>query len=373
MPRIIDTQIPKFILFTASLTLGIYITGCSQQPHYIGETEHATAVRNSQALVPMPPWPKGDERGMANTLGVGTSMRCAYHLNRPDARVYELSHLRSNDIPSSPWAVSMQYEYSSTAGVPNSIIVYHSGTKVIGVSGAQGTQMDAFGHFGYLDEIWDGAGKFPAENAKYYGGYTQAEVKPSPDLPIQKLGIDKAPPIITSAVLIDAKTYLGKGESMTAGQQIHEEDIEEMLAAQGLAWRGLLPGDVLFIYTGWGDHWGKDFYYQGGPGLSLNAAKYLEKKMVVLVALDNPFTDPVNLGQFDGKSNPPPGWPSELAGAPAHYYNLTQSGIHQIQNIALAQMAADKVWTSCTIILPIKVVGAAGAPVSPVAVGEPDE
>jgi kynurenine formamidase len=173
---------------------------------------------------------------MANTLGIGTSMRCAYHLNQPNATIYELSHLRSNEIPSSPWGASMQYEYSPTTGVPNSIIVHHTGTKVTGVSGAQGTQMDAFGHFGYLDEIWDGEG-------------------------------------ITSAVLLDAKTHIGNGEPMKAGQQIHSKDIEEMLEAQGLAWRGLLPGDVLFIYTGWGDHWDKDFYYQGGPGLSLDAAK----------------------------------------------------------------------------------------------------
>ncbi len=373
MTRVIDKQIFILVVFTASIALGMYLTGCSQQPDYIGETDHATVVKNSQAFVPVPPWPKGDERGMANTLGVGTLMRCAYHLNQPDAAFYELSHLRSNDMPSSPWAEPMQYEYSSTVAIPNSIITHHLGTKVIGVSGAQGTQMDALAHFGYLDEIWDGSGEVPAKEAKYYGGYTQAEVKPSPDLPLQKLGIDKAPPIITSAVLLDAKTYLGKGEPMKAGQQIHGKDIEEMLAAQGLAWRGLLPGDVLFIYTGWGDHWEKDFYYKGGPGLSLNAAKYLERKMVVLVALDNPFTDAVNLGQFAGEAIPPTETPPEVAGAPAHYYNLTQSGIHQIQNIALTQMATDKVWTSCTIILPIKVVGAAGAPVSPVAVGGPDE
>ena len=158
---------------------------------------------------------------------------------------------------------------------------------------------------------------------------------------------------------------------MQAGQQIHARDIEAMVAAQGLAWRGILPGDVLYIYTGWSDYWQEDFYYQGGPGLSLDAAKYLEKKMIVLVALDNPFTDPVNLGQFAGKASPPAGTPPEVAGAPAHYYNLTQSGIHQIQNISLAPMAKDKVWTSCTVILPVKVLGAAGAPVNPVAVGQP--
>ena len=113
-------------------------------------------------------------------------------------------------------------------------------------------------------------------------------------------------------------------------------------------------------YTGWGDSWEEDFYYDGGPGLSLDAAKYLESKMIVLVALDNPFTDAVNISQFAGESEPPPGTPTDSGGAPVHNYNLAKSGIHQIQNIALAQMAGDKVWTSCTIILPIKVVGAAG-------------
>jgi kynurenine formamidase len=373
MPGLLDKQSIKLLVLTVLLVSGIGLSGCSQQTRPGDEKDHAAVVRNSQSLVPMPPWPEGDERGMANTLGAGTSMRCAYHLNQPDSKVYELSYLRSNQIPLSPWAEPMKYEYSPTAGVPNSIIVHHTGTKVTGVSGAQGTQMDAFGHFGYLEEVWDGEGAFPAEKAKFYGGYSQAEVKPAPELPLQKLGIDKAPPIITSAVLLDAKTHLGGGEPMTAGQQIHSKHIEEMLAVQGLTWRGLLPGDVLYIYTGWGDYWEEDFYYQGGPGLSLEAAQYLEQKKIVLVALDNPFTDPVNLGQFAGKASPPPGTPPEVAGAPAHYYNLTQAGIHQIQNISLAQMAEDKVWTSCTVILPVKVVGAAGAPVSPVAVGEPDE
>ena len=358
--------------FTTFFVAAICLNGCGYETRTIDNTNQATMVKMSRTLVPLPPWPDSDELGMANTLGAGTSMRCAYHLNQPDAQVYELSHLRSNVMPSSPWAAPIQYEYSPTAGVPNSIIAHHPGTKVIGVSGAQGTQMDAFAHFGYLDEVWDGEGEYPTDKVKYYGGYTEAQVKLTPDSPLRKLGIDKAPPIITSAILLDAKTYLGKGEPMKAGQQIHGIDIDSMLEEQGLDWRGLLPGDVLYIYTGWSDYWHEDFYYHGGPGLSIDAAKYLEKKMVVLVALDNPFTDPVELGQFSGKSNPPPGTPSEVAGAPAHYYNLTQSGIHQIQNVALAQMASDKVWTSCTIILPIKVVGAAGAPVSPVAIGVPN-
>lgn len=376
MPKVTTEKTYYLRQVTAILALGMCCIGCTQEggnrpgAETQEVTDHATVVRASHAKVPLPPWPEGDQRGMANTLGAGTWMRCAYHLNQPKANVYELSHVRSNDMPSPPWAKPMQYEYSLAMGFPNSIIASHVGEKVIGVSGAQGTQMDAFGHWGYLDEIWDGKGEFPANKTKYYGGYTQAEVKPTPDSPLQKLGIDKAPPIITSAVLLDAKTYLGKGESMKAGQQIHGIDIENMLAAQGLAWRGLLPGDVLYIYTGWGDLWDEDFYYDGGPGLSFDAAKYLEKKMVVLVALDNPFTDAVNLGQFAGKAEPPPGTPAEVH-APVHHHNLTHSGIHNIQNAKLSKMAEEKVWTSCTVILPIKVEGGSGAPVNPIAIGVP--
>lgn len=358
--------------FTTFFVAALCLNGCGHESPGDNDLDQATVIRLSRTLVPQPPWPDADELGMANTLGAGTSMRCAYHMNQPDAQVYELSHLRSNDMPSSPWAAPIQYEYSPTDGVPHSLVAHHPGTKIIGVSGAQGTQMDAFGHWGYLEEVWNGEGEYPSHKVKYYGGFTEDQVKPSRESPLLKLGIDKAPPIITSAVLLDAKAHLGKGEAMRAGQQIHGKDIEDMLEAQGLAWRGLLPGDVLYIYTGWSDHWSEEFYYHGGPGLSFDAAEYLKAKMVVLVALDNPFTDAVNLGQLTGKAEPPPGTPAHVGGAPVHHQNLAYSGIHQIQNMALGRMAADKVWTSCTIILPIKVVGAAGAPVSPVAIGVPN-
>jgi len=360
----------------AVLTAVMGLHGCTQptddgkQGNIKPATEYATVIEASRSRVRLPPWPEGDERGMGNTLGAGTWMRCAYHLNQPGAKLYELAHLRSNDMPSSPWVEPMRYDYSPTLGLPNTIIAYHPGVKVTGVSGAQGTQMDAFGHWGYLDEIWDGRGEFPASKTKYYGGYVEADVKPSPDSSLQKLGIEKATPIVTSAVLLDAKTYLGGGRSMKPGKQINGKDIEEMLTAQGLAWRGLLPGDVLYIYTGWGDYWEEDFYYDGGPGLSLDAAKYLEEKKIVLVALDNPFTDAVNLGQFTGSALPPPNTPIDVP-TPVHHRNLTHSGIHNIQNIALGTLAAEKVWTSCTVILPIKVKGASGAPVNPIAIGVP--
>ena len=238
----------------------------------------------------------------------------------------------------------------------------------------KGLTFDALGHFGALARPWDGVSAFPTDEVVYYGGFRQAEVKPEPSSMLCKLGIDKAPPIITTAVLLDAKSHIGGGKSLQPGTTITAADIERMLAAQGLSERGILPGDVLYIYTGWGDYWAdpdKDrVYYTKGPGLAYDAAKFLEQKAIVLIALDNPFTDAVNEGQLSGKAPPPKDYPPGLPFA-IHYHMLTQAGIHQIQNANLGAMAADKVWTCCTIILPLRVRGGGGSPVRPVAIGIP--
>ncbi len=333
-------------------------------------------VERSKALVPSPPWGQGDQMGMGNTIGSGTWLRCSYHLANSNSRTYEVSHIRSMSMPMSPFGVPLKYVYRPTASIPGTKHAFNDEQLEAGQPGAQGTQMDALGHFAVLDEAWDGKGDIPVDTSTYYGGLGQSEVKPTPDSPLLKLGIENAPPIVTSAVLLDAKTHLGGGQPMKPGQLVTKADIEAMLKAQGLAWRGLLPGDVLYIYTGWGDNW-KDpdtekFYYSKGPGLSYDAAKYIGEKAVVLLALDNPFTDPVNDGQLMGKAGPPEGTPPGLPFA-VHHQNLSQSGVHQIQNASLAKMAQDKVWTSCTMILPLRSRGGAGSPVRPVAIGAPNQ
>lgn len=336
--------------------------------------EPAALPKQSKAAVPAPPWPSGDQLGMANTQGPGTWMRCAPFLSAADATAYELSHIRSNTMPMSPFGTPLKYRYRSTVGIPGTLHAFNGEEVVSGEPGAQGAQMDALGHFAVLDQPWDGKSDFPADRATYYGGYTQQQVKPSPASPLLKLGIENVPPIITSAVLLDAKATVGGGKRLEPGQEVTAEHIEAMLKAQGLSERGLLAGDVVYIYTGWGDQWQdpdrEETYYTMGPGLAYDAAKYLEEKRVVLVALDNPFTDPVSAGQLQGKAPPPKGAPAGLPFA-IHHHNLTQAGIYNIQNAKLDELAANKVWTSCTMILPLRSQGGSGSPVRPVAIGVP--
>jgi kynurenine formamidase len=319
-----------------------------------------------------PPWPASDEIGMAKALGPATWARCAPHLANPSAKSYELSFVRSNTMPQSPFAVPLRENAKPTVGIQGTRHAFNTDEVVSGDPGQQGTQFDALGHFAVLPEPWDGKSPFPSAGAKYYGGFTQQQVKPTPDSPLQKLGVDKVPPIVTTAVLLDAKAYLGKGKPMEPGAIVTAADIEAMMKAQGLDNRGLQPGDVLYIYTGWGDNW-KDpdtekFYYTKGPGLAYDAAKLAAEKQIVLIALDNPFTDPVADGMLQGKAPPAPGTPPGLPFA-IHHQDLVEAGIHQIQNANLGALAADKVWMSCTIILPLRTQGGSGSPVRPVAIG----
>jgi len=339
-----------------------------------------SVVDKSKSMVPAPPWRKGDERGMANGIGAGTWMRCGYHLANAKSKVFEISHVRSNTMPLSPFGAPLKYAFNPTFVLPFTRHAFNGEKVVSGEPGAQGTQMDALGHFAYIDKPWikkKGSKEMPPSGkARYYGGYTQAQVKPKPDSPLQRLGIEKAPPIVTTAVLLDARSFVGKGKALKDGAIVTAAHIEGMIKAQGLAWRGILPGDVVYIYTGWSDNWKdpdvKKMYYTMGPGLSYDGAKYLQKKRIVLLALDNPFTDPVAKGMLQGKAPPAPGTPKGLPWA-IHHHNLTQSGIHQIQNANLAELARNKVWTSCTIILPLRSKGGAGSPVRPVAIGAPNQ
>ena len=335
---------------------------------------HAVEPAKLQRMkVPPPPWPKGDERGMANQIGPATLNRCAWHMQQPYAKPYEVSQVRSSTMPLSPFAAPLQVKPKPTASIPGTRQAFNTETLNEGAEhGQQGTQIDALGHFAELKQPWDGKGPVPLEGARYYGGFAQSDVKPTPDSPLLKLGIDKIPPIITSAVLLDAKAY--KKAAMKGGEVVSAADIQGMLKAQGLAGRGILPGDVVYVHTGWSEHWSDPdtakVYYSQAPGLGYDAAQYLAERRVVAVGLDTPFIDPVPEGMLQGKAGPAPGTPEGLPFA-VHHHLLTQAGIHHIENAKLDELARDGVWTSCTMILPAREKGAAGAAVRPVAIGAP--
>jgi kynurenine formamidase len=342
---------------------------------WIGCSAGAEPDKIQRAKVPSPPWPQGDERGMANQIGPATLQRCAWYMSQPGAKTYELSQVRSNTMPLSPFSPPYAVKPNPTGGIPGTLHAYNTESQIQGADpGQQGTQFDALGHFGFRSQPWDGKTPFDQDRITYYGGYTQDEVKPTPDSPLLKLGLDKVPAIVTSAVLLDAKKLVGGGQPMKPGQLVTAKDIQAMLKAQDLARRGILPGDVLYVYTGWSDFWQDPDtdkkYYSMAPGLSYDAAKYLTEKRIVAIGLDTPFIDAVPEGMLQGKAAPAEGTPPNLPFA-IHHQMITQAGIHHIENAKLDELTRDKVWTSCTVVLPPREKGAAGGVIRPIAVGVP--
>jgi kynurenine formamidase len=330
-----------------------------------------------------------DDRGNTATQGAATWLRAVqYMLPKskyvnghlmlvPPVKV-EVSHLMDPAAPQSlvaaPWALTphptLFFGPNGVTADSSEAIFGHAGNgeDICGDIGQQGTQMDALGHFGFINQ--------PGETPTYFGGLTQSEVVGPTGL--RRLGIDKAEPIITSVVLLDAARYLNNGSALTPGYAITQENIEDILAAQGLSQRGIKAGDVVFIHTGYGAAWANSpsTYYTQGPGLSHEAAVFLAAKQIVLVGLDNPFTDAAVHEPGVGPFPPMPSW--ENGNNPwlpfgVHHHTLTQAGVHQIQNLHLTEMAQKKVYLGAVFILPIRFKGGSGSPVRPVVIGHPHD
>ncbi|NLD53753.1 MAG: hypothetical protein GX652_03725, partial [Burkholderiaceae bacterium] len=214
---------------TAWLVAGVAAWGIGSGSVLAAEPAEILELAKS---APKPPWPAGDELGMANTLGEASTRRCAWHMAQPGARWYEASQLRTNTMPKTPFGGPGGLEPKPTAAVPFSRHVFNSEVYEAGAEpGQQATQIDALGHFGSIAQPWDPKTPLAADDAAYYGGFTQKDVKPTADSPLLKLGIEKIPPLVTTAVVLDAQAQVGKGKPMTAGQLVTRADIEAMLAA----------------------------------------------------------------------------------------------------------------------------------------------
>ena len=189
-----------------------------------------------------------DQRGMTKLLGIETYKRCAQQMSDPNAKVYELSYERTSSMPLSPFAGEYKPKFLPEIPWAGSRQVFTMDVLNEDVNdGNQGTQMDALGHFGYTEEVWDGNGEADLSSLKYFGDFHGKEVKPKPDSPLNKLGIETVPPIITTAVFLDVRKHIFDGRAMKAGEYVTVEHIKETISKTKLKDRGILPGDVVTL------------------------------------------------------------------------------------------------------------------------------
>ena len=168
-----------------------------------------------------------------------------------------------------------------------------------------------------------------------------------------ELGIEEVPPIVAPGVLLDvAAAY--DSESLEPGYAVTAEDLISCCERQSV---GTEAGDVVLVRTGNARYWSDPDRYLVGPGMATGASEWLAGKRVLAVGADNMAWDVI------GYEDPKLG-----CTLPGHLILLARHGIYIIENLVLDELAAAGHYRFQFICIPLKLVGATGSPVRPIAV-----
>jgi len=199
-----------------------------------------------------------------------------------------------------------------------------------------GTHIDALCHQAEDLVLFNGV---PVAEAQRPGGFTT-------------LGVEEIPPIVARGVLLDLPRHRGV-EQLPPGTLVGREELDACARASGLE---IGRGDVVLVRTGNGRNWDDPERYLAGPGMAGSASTWLAEHEVLAVGADNMAWDAL------GVTDPELGF--EL---PGHVVLIARNGIYILENLALEELAAAERVEFSFVCAPLKVVGATGSPVRPLA------
>ncbi|WP_459545514.1 cyclase family protein [Nocardia sp. X0981] len=204
------------------------------------------------------------------------------------------------------------------------------------------TQWDAFSHVYYDDKLYNG---FPANSVTSLGAF--------------HCGIDKVDSkgVTGRGILLDFVRHRGADTYLVPGEPITPDELDEVAARQGVS---VESGDIVLIRTGW---WNRFLEAGDGAepysGLDWRCAQWLHEHEIAAVAADNLMVeDPVSgvEGTF----------------LPMHMLCLRDMGLllgeYWDFTALAADCAADGVYEFQLIAPPLRIVGAVGSPINPIAI-----
>ena len=166
-------------------------------------------------------------------------------------------------------------------------------------------------------------------------------------------GVEGIEPILAPGVLLDVAARDGV-ESLDPGRVVTAADLDECCKLQGVE---VEAGSVALVRLGNARFWDDEERYLVGPGMDASAAYWMARRDVLAVGADNMAWDAPGLRD--------PELRCMMAG---HLILLARQGIYIIENLALDELAASGHHTFEFVCTPLKLVGATGSPVRPVAV-----
>jgi kynurenine formamidase len=279
-------------------------------------------------------WGADDERGAANLKGPDSVLRAARLIR--SGEIIELGHVLSAAMPL-PATRQFDVHTKRTVMNPQSNRRGSNEELVVAEIGQVGTQFDGFAHQTIGDSLYN-CNKLDAISTR--SGFT-------------KLGVENVGALMTRGVLIDVAAL--KGVPMLSDTYpITVDDLQRALQRQKLT---LQPGDAVIVNTGWGSLWDKEGarYLKTNPGLTTAAAEWLAKQDPMLIGIDN--------GPVGVTPDPDP----QLSN-PVHQIALVVNGIHLLENLKLDELSGKQVYEFALIVQPLKIQGATGSTVAPIAV-----
>ena len=290
------------------------------------------------------PFGSDDEIGM---LSVIDAQSRAAILSRADpSKVFDLSVDHFVGMPGwfgagdQPYQIWMTHTpageiVANTMGVnleANTLVAYSG--DAISMYTHCGTHIDTFNHFGY--------------NGRIFNDFSAAEHLGSRAW--DKCGAEKHPPIFARGILLDVAALHGV-DTLPPSHAIGPADLQGCLKRQGLEVR---LGDVVLIRTGQMRLWPDIAFVNNTPGLNRAGAEFLAKSGAIMIGADNltleqtPAAEPLNF-------------------FPVHTYLLAEAGVPILEMAWLEELAAEGVHEFAFFGACIKLRGATGATMRPVA------
>lgn len=251
------------------------------------------------------------------------------------ARVYDLEQPRYAGAPTFPAHEPGFNLFLHRRHEPDVTEARTSASAMIVTAEHSGTHIDALCHQAEDGVLCDGTPVTP----ELQGGSG-----------ISHLDCASIPPLRCRGVLVDLPAAAGTDP---VPELVDAELIERALARQGTELR---PGDAVLVRTGNGGHFADSERYARGPGISGPASAWLAERRPLLVGADN-------LG-WDLPDHRDPELGVTL---PGHVHLICRAGVFIVENLALEELATAGVYEFAFLCLPLKMRGATGSPVRPLA------
>ncbi|MDG6939862.1 MAG: cyclase family protein [Nitrososphaerota archaeon] len=253
--------------------------------------------------------------------------------------IYDLEQPRTQGMPIHPshrrvgFTYLLHRQHKNTPGDARSGA---SGTII--TSEHAGTHIDALSHQA-LDHTLNGGIRVTPENETPYGFTVH--------------GIEEVAPIVTRGVMLDVAGSKGVNV-LPERYRITIEDLEACCREQSVE---VPEGGAVLVRTGYGGLWDRPTEYDRAAGVSVEATEWLIAKKASVVGADN-----ISWEVDDGKTHPNTG-----TTLPCHVLLLVKNGVYIIENMNLERLAHERTHAFLFICSPLKIVGATGSPVRPIA------